>query len=411
MAGFELPRPGDILKYHIRWNERSLQPYEEELTELWAQNGAEASIDFSVLGPMMVRFAVQPADAGSASVIAKLAPTYKAIFRKRDLKVYRSEGRILIDIPWQHDAVFLGDLLSSEEYLSSPGLPVGIGMNIYRESILDDLTDIPHLLVTGNNGSGLGEYLESLLVSALMKVTPDELDFALFSSPSVSFSRFHSLPYCKVVSSQRQMLTMLTDLEDEIDERYARFIERGCHNIYDFNEAGGIMRHRLFIISEYNMLSGAGRRSAERIIHKAAELGGSCGIHLIVASVTPQSLKNIVDLFPARVCLRVDTAADSVLMIGHKDAAQLTKRGALYYLDGHGNQPAFLQGGAISGREIRGVLDALGRNYADQKGPTIFDEIDDSDTEEDAEDREDREDRENREEKKEHQSFWQRLFS
>ena len=376
MARNRLPAPRDLLKFHTRWNERPLQPYEEELTELWAQNGISAYIENSVQGPMMVRFAVTAEDMTSAGRIMKLIPTYKAIFRRRDIRVYRSEGRILIDIPWQHDTVCLGDLLNVGEYLESEGLPLGIGMNLYRESILDDLTDIPHLLVAASPSSGIDDYLEGLLISALMKVTPDEVEFTLLDSISAGLLKYSVLPYCSVISSHRQMMTFLTDIEDEIDRRYAIFLEKGCHNIYDYNEAGGIMRHRFLMITEYDSISGSGRRSAERFVRKAAELGGNCGIHVILASAKPACLGPVRDLFPAKVCLRVDSAAESLGIIGIKGAEQLNKRGGLYYLDGHNVTPVLLQSGAISTREARAVIDDLSDRFGSGRRRSIFEEID-----------------------------------
>ena len=409
MAKFVLPAPRDYLKFHTRWNERSLAPYAEELTELWAQNKVHAVLEESIQGPMMLRFAVLPSDMASAGRIIKLTPTYRAIFRRRDLKVYRSQGRILIDIPWQQDTVCLGDLLNTPEYLESPGLPLGIGMNLQRESVLDDLTDIPHLLVTGTQSGWVSEFLEGLLVSALLKVTPEEVQFTLFSSPSLSFSLYDNLPYCDVITSQRQMLTFLSDLEDEIDRRYTLFLGTDCHNIYDYNEAGGILSHHLILIPEYSLLLNAGRRSAERSLRKILELGGNCGLHLITASLHPEALIPLKDLFPARVVMKVDSASDSIRLLDQKGAEELRKHG-LYYLDGHNPLPVLLEGGALTSRESRDVVDALLKNYVNGRRPTIFDEIEEAGESTSAETGESTPDR-NASERNTRKGFWAKLFS
>ena len=162
MAVFTLPDTRDLLKYHTRWNDQALTPYIDDLLDLWAENDVHGVLDVCMQGPMLTRFGIVPDDMKSASRIMKLEPLYRYIFLRKDIKVYRSEGRVYIDVPWQRDPVWLGDLLTSREFESSQGLPLAIGMNIYRDCIMHELTEVPHLLVGGNPSSGLDEFLVGL---------------------------------------------------------------------------------------------------------------------------------------------------------------------------------------------------------------------------------------------------------
>ena len=169
MAVFILPQAREILKYHTRWNDQALNPYIDDLIDLWAENDVYGVMDVVMQGPMLTRFGIRPDDQKSARRILKLEPLYKYIFMRKDIKVYRSEGRVYLDVPWQRDPIWLGDLLTSREYESSQGLPLAVGMNIYRECVVHELTDVPHLLIGGNPSSGLDEFMEGLLLSILFK--------------------------------------------------------------------------------------------------------------------------------------------------------------------------------------------------------------------------------------------------
>ena len=379
MAVFSLPRPRNILRYHTRWNERPIQPFIDELVDIWAENDVEGVLDVAIQGPMMTRFGIRPDNMKSASRIIKLRSTYRAVFRRKDLRVYRADGRIYIDIPWQRDAVWLGDLLCSSAYSSGAGLPVAIGMNIYKDCIMHDLTDVPHLLIGSTVTRDLTVFLQGILLSLLMRATPDDLDLYLCSSSNLRFEEYESLPYCHVFSSARKVLTMLSELSEEIDRRNLLFRQHGCRNIYDYTERGGRMRHRVIMITEYASLGSLSKETAMGYLLRLTELSGPCGIHIILSSASPASLRGIKDSFPARVCLRVASAGDSYVLIGQKGAENLKNRGALYYVSRHGSNPQLLQSGSVTNREVRDVLYALQGNYINARRRSIFDEIDEDD--------------------------------
>lgn len=382
MAVFILPKTRDILKYHTRWNDQALMPYIDDLIDIWAENDIEGTLDVSIQGPMMTRFGIRPADMRSASRIIKLEPTYKAVFRRRDIRVYRSAGRIYIDIPWQRDPVWLGDLLTSREYESSQGLPLAIGMNIYRDCIMHELTDVPHLLVGGNPSSGLDEFLEGLLLSILIHQTPDEVELFLCSSGNLGFEDYSELPYVTVISSVRNAMIMLSETSREIERRSSILYDARCRNIFQYNERGGNLRHRIIMITEYQRLFASNKQAAMAYILRISELAGPCGIHLILASSNPSCLRGLKESFPARVCLKVRNGSDSSAILDQKGAESLAHKGSLLYLDGRDPDAHLLQSGFVTAREIRGVINALKSNYVNIRKHSIFDEIEDEDPEE-----------------------------
>ncbi|MDO5134015.1 MAG: FtsK/SpoIIIE domain-containing protein [Eubacteriales bacterium] len=380
MADFVLPLTKDLLKYHTRWNERSLRPYTDELFDLWAENGIDGLLDTQLQGPTLTRFGIIPDDRKSADRIVGLLPTYKAIFNRSDVQVYRADGHVYIDVPWQTDQVFLGDILLDDEYERlhgyGPEIPVAIGMDIYRQSYFADLAQMPHLLVAGQ---GRTAFLHGVIISLLLSHAPEDIEVYLCGQRRSEFDKYNRIPYCQVSSDPNDQIILLEDLNAEVDRRYAAMYESRCRTIYDFNRRAGKMKHLIIIIEEYANLVAINKRAAASNLTRLAEMAAACGIHLITASEKSVYFRPVRDSFPSRVCLRTDTVADSYVMIDRKGAEKLGKKGMLFYLDGSSATPYLLQSGSVSAKEIRAVVSAIMDNYADPSskdtGPTLWDKL------------------------------------
>ena len=328
---FVLPLTKDLLKYHTRWNERSLKPYTDELFDLWAENGIDGLLDTQLQGPTLTRFGIIPDDRRSADRIIGLLPTYKAIFNRNDVQVYRADGHIYIDVPWQTDQVYLGDILTDGEFdreLSTPqGIPSAIGMDIYRQSYFEDLSQTPHLLVAG---LGRTAFLHGIIISLLLSHTPEEIELYLCGQRRSEFSRYSEIPYCQISSDAAEELELLEDLQAEVDRRYTALFDSRCRTIYDFNRRAGLMKHLIVIIEEYSNLAAHGKKRTASLVTNLAEMSSACGIHVIVCSEKSVYFRDIRNSFPSRVCLRTDSIADSYVMIDRKGAEKLGKKGMLY---------------------------------------------------------------------------------
>ena len=216
-----------------------------------------------------------------------------------------------------------------------------------------------------------------LVLSILMRQTPEEVDLYLCASPNLSFEEYTDLPYCHVMSSVRQTMAMLSDMSAEIERRSEILQNARCRNIFQYNERGGMMRHRIIMITEYQRLFSSNKQAAMAYILRISQLAGPCGIHLILASSKPSCLRGLKESFPARVCLKVASQADSRILLDQKGGETLPRKGSLYYLDGHSPDARLLQGGRVTSREVKSVLDVLRSNYINVRKRSIFDEIED----------------------------------
>ena len=218
-------------------------------------------------------------------------------------------------------------------------------------------------------------------MSILVHCTPDEVELYLCSSANLSLEGYAALPYCHVITTVRQTMAMLSEMSREVERRSDILYKARCRNIFQYNERGGNLKHRIIMISEYQRLFASNKQAAMAYLLRMTELAGPCGIHLIVASSTPSSLRGLKDSFPARACLKVANGADSTAVLDQKCAESLHHKGAVYFLDGHDPDPLYLQSGFITQKEVRGVLDALRSNYVNTRKRSIFEEIEDEDPE------------------------------
>lgn len=365
MSHFKLPDPKVIFRRHDQWTQKSLKPYTEELLDLWAENSIDGLLDVQLQGPSLTRFGIVPDNPRSASRIIELAPTYRNIFGKSDIRVYRSEGRIYIDIPWKIDSVYIGDLICNDEFRRSEGLALAVGLDIYRDCYIDDLADVPHLLVVGSHSQGRKNFLAGCVASVLIAHTPDEIELCLCCGQHSELDYFKKLSqYVGVYTDGRKMLSLLSALNEEADRRYEALYRTGCRDIYEFSEIGGKMKHLFVLISEYEDITSVNRKTADRLLRRLLELGGNCGIHFVVSSERAMSLRSVMDLIPARVCFQTDSMRDSFAVLDRRGAERLSRKGSLYFQDGFSPAPFQLQSGIVTSKEIRALTDALASNFS-----------------------------------------------
>lgn len=365
MSYFKLPRPQDVFRKHAQWSQKSLKPYTEELLDLWAENNIDGLLDVQLQGPSLTRFGIVPDNPRSASRILELAPTYRNIFGRSDIRVYRGEGRVYIDIPWKIDDVYLGDLICNEEFRRSEGLALAVGLDIYRDCYIDDLTDVPHLLVAGSHSQGRKNFLNGCVASVLCAHTPDEIELCLCCGQHSELEYFKKLSqYVGVYTDGREMLSLLSALNEEADRRYEALYRTRCRDIYDFGEIGGKMKHLFVLISEYEYLTAMNKKVADRLLRRLLELGGNCGIHVVVSSEHADTLRGVADFIPARICFRTDSMRESFAVLERRGAERLSRKGALFYQDGFSPAPFQLQSGIVTAKELRDLADALALNFS-----------------------------------------------
>ncbi|MBF0301093.1 MAG: hypothetical protein HQK51_20465, partial [Oligoflexia bacterium] len=279
--------------------------------------------------------------------------------------IYPMKGKNTIGIEIPHhprDVIFLDEIITSTIFSSNKhNLPIALGKNTFGEVFVEDLASMPHMLIAGATGSGKSVFINALLVSLLVKKSPDKMRLLLIDPKQLELILYSSLPHLllPVVTTSSQASAALIWAIDEMDRRYMILKELGVRNIEGFNEKiktapreiiGKIrvlypddeeqleLPYIVIIVDEFaDLILSKFGRDIELSICKLAAKARASGIHLIIATQRP-SVDVITGLiksnFPTRISFRVSSNIDSRTILNSLGAEKLLGKGDMLYRNG-----------------------------------------------------------------------------
>lgn len=284
------------------------------------------------------------------------------------------------------DIIYLDEVLSSKEFTSSKMyLPVAMGKNAFGETFVVDLVKMPHMLVAGATGAGKSVFINTLLVSLLLKMSPSKMKLILIDPKQLELALYAKLPHLimPVVTDAKIASVALLWAVQEMERRYSILKELGVRNIEGFNskvkEASPDLLAKIHhyyedepsdqyelpylvvIVDEFAdlVLTKAGKQIEEYICRLAAK-ARAAGIHLVLATQRP-SVDVITGLiksnFPTRVSFRVTSAVDSRTILNTIGAEKLLGRGDMLYK--HGTNMIRVHSSFVDEEEIEALTDKI----------------------------------------------------
>jgi S-DNA-T family DNA segregation ATPase FtsK/SpoIIIE len=319
-----------------------------------ALNAFGVKVDYlgAVVAPAFVRVKLKPNLGVRVDTI---------INRSKDLQVQLGlesapaiqpqAGYVSVDIPRKdRQKVKFEQYISSQTQSPNDEFKIALGVNLDGKLVEADLGDANncHFLVGGTTGSGKSEFLKSILLSLLVRHSPKSLKIALVDPKRVTFPEFEEIPwlYTPVVKETNDAILLMTNLIDEMEQRYKIFEQEKCPDIKTYNKkigfpSGKNLPRIVCIFDEYADFMGEKdvRNDLETSIKKLGAKARASGIHLIVATQRPDA-KVVTPLIrsnlPGRIALKTASEADSVIILGgaEKGAAKLLGKGDLLYPNG-----------------------------------------------------------------------------
>lgn len=261
-------------------------------------------------------------------------------------------------------------------------LMFAVGKDIVGNSISYDLAKGPHYLIAGATGSGKSVCLHVMIVSLLMRYSPEELKLVLVDPKSVEFRKYEHIPHLlvdEIVTEPKRALTLLQWAYEETNRRNEMFTECGgmISNIDDYNtqiasETVPKLPRIVFVIDELADLMESCKKDLEARIRMIAAKSRSAGIHLVLATQRPSVdviTGTIKANLPSRIALKVMNFADSQTILGEAGAEKLLGNGDMLYKDSSMGDYERYQGAYISGREITNIV-----NYIKEHNQAYFDD-------------------------------------
>ena len=302
------------------------------------------------------------------------------------------KNTIGVEIPNQNIlAVSMREIMEEMEKnrkLDDCKLAAPLGRDIMGKVKYVDIAKTPHMLVAGSTGSGKSVCINNIIMSIIMRTTPDEVKMVLVDPKKVEFSVYEGIPHLlmPVVTDPKKANVALQKIVVEMDERYDIFKNSGTKNIISYNEeiekelkknpdcGKQKMPYILVIIDELADLMLVAAKEVEESIMRITQLARAAGIHLIVATQRPST--NVVTgvikaNIPTRVSFAVSSSIDSRTILDMTGAEKLLGRGDMLYKPQDENTPTRVQGSFVSDGEIKRVVDAVkkcssGPRYSDK---------------------------------------------
>lgn len=356
-----VPQPAEVEKPQTAKAETSQQEKKSPSTSIANGMGKDlvatlqsfgVSVDYqgAAIGPAFIRVKLKPHLGVKVSSILKLSDDLRVQLGLADPPLIAPQaGYVSVDLPRPDRQV-----ASFEQYVqpqtSSPMAltKIAIGVDLEGKLIEADLSDpnTCHFLVGGTTGSGKSEFLRSLLLSLLIRHSPDQLKIVLVDPKRVTFPEFEQMPWLltPVVKESDRAITLMTELVEEMNERYQQFEAAGCADLSTYNQgnqSSKFLPRIVCIFDEYAdfMAEKETRSSLELSVKRLGAMARAAGIHLIIATQRPEA-KVVTPLIrsnlPGRVALRTASEADSTIVLGGKQtaAAYLLGKGDLLYQAG-----------------------------------------------------------------------------
>jgi S-DNA-T family DNA segregation ATPase FtsK/SpoIIIE len=310
-------------------------------------------------------------------------------------------GRSVIGIELPNDfreKVLLREILSSKAYGDSNyQLPLALGKNIGGEPIVANLARMPHLLIAGTTGSGKSVGINTMILSLLYKLSPDQCKLIMIDPKMLELSVYDGIPHLlsPVVTDPKKAVVALKWAVAEMEERYRKMSKMGVRNIESFNlrvkeaiknnenftrtvqigfdeetgepkfEEQSIKPEYLpfivIIVDEMADLMMVSGKDIEACIQRLAQMARAAGIHLIMATQRPSVdviTGTIKANFPTRISFQVTSKIDSRTILGEMGAEQLLGMGDMLYM-ANGGKITRVHGPYVSDEEVEEVVSHL----------------------------------------------------
>ncbi|SNV83505.1 DNA translocase FtsK [Haemophilus pittmaniae] len=355
----------------------------------------KATVKDVLVGPVVTRYELELQPGVKASKVTSIdtdlarALMFRAI---RVAEVIPGKPYIGIETPnAQRQTVPLRDVLDSDEFRSSKALlSMALGKDISGKPVVVDLAKMPHLLVAGSTGSGKSVGVNTMILSLLFRVSPDEVKFIMIDPKVVELSIYKDIPHLltPVVTDMKKAANALRWCVDEMERRYQLLSALMVRNIEGYNEkideyeAMGMpipnplwkpgdtmdnappalekLSYIVVVVDEFADLMMVAGKQIEELIARLAQKARAIGIHLILATQRP-SVDVITGLIkaniPSRIAFTVASKIDSRTILDQGGAETLLGRGDMLYSGQGSSDLVRVHGAFMSDQEVGRVAD------------------------------------------------------
>ena len=375
----------------------------EELVDALAAHGVETTLLGYTVGPTVTRFELELGPGVKVSRVTSLNKDIAYAMASADVRILApipGRSAIGVEVPnRQRSLVALGDVLASDESIAATHpLDVPIGRDISGKTVVVNLGEMPHVLISGATGAGKSSAMNSLITALVMRDTPDQLRLLLIDPKRVEMGQYNDLPHllAPVVVDPKKAAGTLAWAVKEMERRYDLLAESGARDITSYQlmiakgeltpdptvreqvadaieRATGLpsdaepapgpeeLPYIVIVVDELNDLMLVAARDVEESVVRIAQMARAVGIHLVLATQRP-SVDVITGVIkanvPSRMAFAVSSLADSRVILDQAGAERLIGKGDMLLVTASSNIARRLQSPWVSQDEVRRVVEA-----------------------------------------------------
>jgi S-DNA-T family DNA segregation ATPase FtsK/SpoIIIE len=352
-------------------------------------------------GPVVTLYELEPAAGTKTSRVIGLSDDIARQMSALSVRIATIPGRNVIGIELpnaKRETVYLRELLAAESFESAAAsLTLMLGKDIGGQPIMVDLARMPHLLIAGTTGSGKSVAINTMILSLLYRLTPDQCRLVLIDPKMLELSVYDDIPHLltPVVTEAPRAVAALKWTVREMEDRYRAMSQLGVRNIAGYNQRLAEARQKgekltrtvqtgfdeesgkpiyeeqgldlkalpfiVVVVDEMADLMLVAGKDIEASVQRLAQMARAAGIHVIMATQRPSVdviTGTIKANFPTRISFQVTSKIDSRTILGEQGAEQLLGQGDMLYMAA-GGRITRVHGPFVSDREVEEVTKHL----------------------------------------------------
>ena len=404
-------------KAKVGISEKELEKIALQLEDVLQEFGVNGKIVNKRVGPVVTLYELEPAPGTKTARVVGLADDIARSMSAKSVRIAVVSGsnKIGIEMPNSvREIVLLRELFDDKDFDNTKSaLSITLGKDIGGKNIYADLAKMPHLLVAGTTGSGKSVGVNTMILSLLYRLSPEECKFIMIDPKMLEFSLYNGIPHLltPVITDPSKAVVGLKWAVREMEDRYRAMAQLNVRNISGYNQKLAELRasgksctktiqtgfdletgkplfeeqnmdltalpYIVIVVDEMADLMLVAGKDVEAAIQRLAQMARAAGIHLIMSTQRPSVdviTGTIKANFPTRISFQVTSKIDSRTILGEQGAEQLLGMGDLLYMPA-GQRPIRIHAGFVKDSEIENIVEFL----KSQKEPQYIDAVTEGD--------------------------------